>query len=224
MIAAQSTITGQLGILSTIAQITSSDLTSTTTSHMEDAADRELREALDESNWPLKPPVYQWWQPELFASQSIAHHNNVISTSHLPATETVSSMLQRHIDSLADEQTCNGIDMRTGAQPVGPPRGDSARLLAQPLALPYSLSLAHDSIQSTPRALRASAPIRGGGIISLGWRALFALNACSFCPTPFRCICLHITAFWLVPCAFLFFAFCCDFICDAFNMHFMHLI
>ena len=128
MIAAQSTITGQLGMLSTIAQITSSDLTSTTTSHMEDAADRELREALDESNWPLKPPVYQWWQPELFASQSIAHHNNVISTSHLPATETVSSMLQRHIDSLADEQTCNGIDMRTGAQPVGPPRGDSARL------------------------------------------------------------------------------------------------
>lgn len=133
---------------------------------MEDAADRELREALDEFDMPLKPPVYQWWQPELFASQSIAHHNNVISTSHLPATETVSSMMQRHIDSLADEQTCNGIDMRTGAQPVGPPRGDSARLLAQPLALPYSLSLAHDSIQSTPRALRASAPIRGGGIIS----------------------------------------------------------
>ena len=107
---------------------------------MEDAADRELREALDEFDMPLKPPVYQWWQPELFASQSIAHHNNVISTSHLPATETVSSMMQRHIDSLADEQTCNGIDMRTGAQPVGPPRGDSARLLAQPLALPYSLS------------------------------------------------------------------------------------
>ena len=156
----------QSTMLSTIAQLTSSDLTSTTTSHMEDAADRELREALDEFDMPLKPPVYQWWQPELFASQSIAHHNNVISTSHLPATETVSSMLQRHIDSLADEQTCNGIDMRTGAQPVGPPRGDSARLLAQPLALPYSLSLAHDSIQSTPRALRASAPIRGGGIIS----------------------------------------------------------
>ena len=57
----------QSTMLSTIAQLTSSDLTSTTTSHMEDAADRELREALDESNWPLKPPVYQWWQPELFA-------------------------------------------------------------------------------------------------------------------------------------------------------------
>ena len=52
----------------------------------------------------------------------------------------------------------------------------------------------------------------------LGWRAYFALNACSFCPKPFGCICLHITAFWLVPCAFfdlhdaLVFNFICVFV------------
>ena len=57
-----------------------------------------------------------------------------------------------------------------------------------------------------------------------GLRARFALNACSFCPTHFGCICLHITAFRLVPCAFFYFAFRFVFICDSFDAYAMRCI
>ena len=52
-----------------------------------------------------------------------------------------------------------------------------------------------------------------------GWRVDFARNACGFCPVTFGCICVHMTAFWLVQCAFFDSAFCFDFICHSFNAY-----
>ena len=57
-----------------------------------------------------------------------------------------------------------------------------------------------------------------------GWRVAFALNACGFCPTHFGCICLHITAFRFVPCAFFDFPFRFVFMCDSFDAYTMRCI
>ena len=59
---------------------------------------------------------------------------------------------------------------------------------------------------------------------ALGLRARFAPNACSFCPIHFGCICPHITAFRLVPCAFFDFAFRFVFICASFDAYTMRCI